>query len=74
MAALRCRGRKCGDLDDEHLSRLGGQELREGDSVAEAERAHRVDGDTARRLEQGGIELGRVEMRPADTEARTGGT
>jgi hypothetical protein len=61
-----------GDFYDEHLAGVGGEQLRESDAVAKAERADGIDSDLACRPDLCRPELRGVAMDPADPEAWAG--
>ena len=61
-----------GDLDDCDAAVRRGDELRERDRVAEAERAHRLDRDLLGEAQLLGRDRRRVDVDPADAEADSG--
>ena len=56
-------------LDDRHPAVRRGDQLREGDAVAQPERAHGVLRGPLGALELVGVDRGRVDVDPADAEA-----
>jgi hypothetical protein len=62
----------CRHLDDSHVSVLARDQLREGDAVAQAERADGVQRHPLRLRQHVPLERRRVDVDPADAEADPG--